>query len=274
MHEDGGDTCHNTDTEVEALLPAALHEIADTHPSELVELQWLIECYLLQPQLTYPEALSPTAGSGAVMDEVGSAVMPMGTLAGTTPTPAEDHGPASQAQPECFDIATPTLQKPKASFTIYTPPGSDTESEKECLRTPRSFSVNTGVEELSFLTPRLRRRPNIHGPALQCSYCRSRTLIVRELRVSSSKVSHDVSSTTHWPGQVLGATRFARIYLGTAQPFLTPEDSRSWGTLYKRPKTWKPVPRRVKCRLTYCICRLVFRNMLHNLIGRQSRDML
>ena len=44
------------DDEVEAILAATLNEIADANPAELVELQRLIECYLLRAQLAYPAA--------------------------------------------------------------------------------------------------------------------------------------------------------------------------------------------------------------------------
>ena len=234
------------DAEVEALLSAMLHEIADAHPSELVELQWLIECYLLRPQLAYPDALSRPADLGAAPIEDGTMATPMGDFVATSSTPVEEHQPADQAQPECFDVATPTSQQPQASFTIYTPPSSDTECEKARPLAQRSFYTDAGARELIIFTPRFLWRSTLQGPAQWCPHCRSWIPSLDEHRASFSQVCRNVCSADIWSSQALRATGSARTHVDPKKQIMPHMALRSWGSIYKKPRTWQHIPCRVK----------------------------
>ena len=234
------------DAEVEALLSATLHEIADAHPSKQVELQWLIECYLLQPQLAYAEALSPPADLGAVPIEDGTLATPMGAFVAASPTHVEEHQPANQAQPECFNIATRTSWKPQASFTIFTPPCSDTECEKERPLAQSSFYTDARARELTIFTPRFLWRSTLQGPAHWCPHCRSWKPSFNVHRAPLPQVCHNVCSADFWSCQALRATGSARTHVDPKKHIMPHAALRPWGSIYKKPRTWQRIPCRVK----------------------------
>ena len=156
------------DAAVEALLTTTLQEIADTHPAEQVELQWLTECYLLQPQLAYQETLVEAADSAAASANTRPVTPRMVPSEVGLLLPCDASLEDCQVQTECFSIVTPTSHEPRESFLIYTPPSSDTETEKE----PSLFSSTSGARAnnaAQTVTPlRIPGRFAAKGSAARC----------------------------------------------------------------------------------------------------------
>ena len=233
------------DAEVEALLVAALDDIAGEQTNDQIELQWLIESYLLRSQLNNPaEQWRSLTLSGVIMQ--------------TTPP---DGSPREQGHPRRlpaqplnaglegnYDISTPTSRGRGQTYDIFTPPGTDSESEKACVVTkPRRGRIASACPTQCSKLRSLDQESAVrNGPSLRAkTSCMSNDALIGS-QVSSISVAN--WATPSRASSCLGPYSQSWSYHCSMTHSRVECYRIVWGSRYKKPRTRQSKTRRTKKR--------------------------
>ena len=232
------------DAEVEALLTATLTDMAATHSEDQIELQWLIESYLLGSQLGNPaeqwrnlvlsgnieHAMTPESGQSAQ-------VQPSVTVQPSCPEPVM-----------VYEVSTPTSCRCGQAFDIFTPPGSDSDSEKDGVPTRPAPVQYVLIPS----TPCPMPRPPSRGLAAcarpSCCAEASCTSYTAWLESQAGHVGRTRRPTTMQNGSCLSPSSVPRSCWRSPVNYQAACNSLTWGSRYKRPRTRQPYLRRANKR--------------------------